>query len=842
MPLPNLQRLLTAVVATCVRLPAAVTAAVGALVVAAALFVANNASVHTDLDDLISQDAPYRQHAAALEAAFPHSGNRLVVMIEGGSVDARRAAATDFADALRQRPDLVREVFAPAIDPFFLRHGLLYRDTAAMEAALDRLAAAQPILGRLGADPTPSNLVELMADGIERGMPEIVDLVGPALAAAGAGTPRPIAWLDQFGATGDADRIVVDVAPALDFTRVQPAAATLAHARAVASTLEARHAGVTFALTGSVAMEAEELDAASTGATRASLLSLALVALVLGWGLRSLRHVLGLVVTLVAGLVLTAAAGLLLVGTFTMISIAFAVLFIGLGVDFGIHVMLRAEEAASERLPWHQCIVAGTVGAAPALAVCTLTTVVAFLSFAPTAYVGLAELGIIAAAGLVVALTLSLTLLPALLALMGRPHQLAPLNGKSPARSLRGGLAILCLLAAAAGIPAAFDLRFDGDPLALRPADAPSVEAFRRLLDEAGASAYGASVLADTPADAVVLGDRLEALPEVRRVVTLESFVPEDQETKLFLLDDALLALTLPRADVASSGDADRLLAALNRARDAATRAGESVTADAARALSARLDTDPALAERLAKVWFAYWPQTVRTLSTLLEAGPVEADGLPADLRQRFLSPEGQLRLQVEPAQSLSDPTALAGFARAVVSVAPNAAGSAVQIHGGAVEVVNAMRQALLVAFVGVLGVLALTLRRTLDVALVAGAVAVAALLTVAAMAMFDLAFNFANVIVLPLLIGFGVDAAIHVVVRWRNGRHHDELARSYTPRAVLLSALTTIASFGTLMTSAHLGTASMGLLLTVALAASLLATLVVLPACLAWLSRRHAR
>ena len=130
-------------------------------------------------------------------------------------------------------------------------------------------------------------------------------------------------------------------------------------------------------------------------------------------------------------------------------------------------------------------------------------------------------------------------------------------------------------------------------------------------------------------------------------------------------------------------------------------------------------------------------------------------------------------------------------------------------------------------------------LRRLSDVALVFAPLALAALLTVAASVLTGLSFNFANVIVLPLLFGLGVASAIHLVLRERAGSGLVGLFGTSTPRAVVFSALTTIGSFASIALSSHPGTSSMGILLALAITLSLLCTLVVLPALMALAARR---
>jgi hypothetical protein len=385
-----------------------------------------------------------------------------------------------------------------------------------------------------------------------------------------------------------------------------------------------------------------------------------------------------------------------------------------------------------------------------------------------------------------------------------------------------------------AALPLALDVRFAGDPLALKAPYAPSVAAFRALLADPDVSPYRAELLVADATAAVEATARLDSLVEVGRVVGIARFIPEDQARKLALLDDARFFLDVPTLQPSPLAVPAELSAALDRLADVA---GEGPLATTARTLARRVGTERGVAGELQAAWFRYWPQALERLGAWLDAGPVELADLPPVLAERYVAADGQQRLEILPARSLDDPAERRAFARAVLAVAPDAAGNVVQMTAAADLVARAMLEATGLALVGVTLLVGLALRRPGDVAAVMMAVLLAASLTLGTMALLDLPFNFANVIVLPLLLGFGVDAAIHVVLRRRETHDIARIAATSTPRAVLLSALTTLASFGTLMLSPHAGTASMGLLLTIAMLASLAASLVALPA---WLDRRR--
>ncbi|MBT6116506.1 MAG: MMPL family transporter, partial [Rhodospirillaceae bacterium] len=211
---------------------------------------------------------------------------------------------------------------------------------------------------------------------------------------------------------------------------------------------------------------------------------------------------------------------------------------------------------------------------------------------------------------------------------------------------------------------------------------------------------------------------------------------------------------------------------------------------------------------------------------------------MPLSLLRRYVAENGLSRVEVEPAEDIMDPGALRRFVGAVRTVAPDATGSPVLLLEAGDAVTGAMRQATVTALVVIALLLVVLLRSLRDTLLVLAPLLLAGALTGAASVLFSLPFNYANVIVLPLLLGLGVASGIHLVFRARDEGMGRPLLSTSTPRAVVFSALTTMASFGSLVVSSHKGTASMGELLTVAIGFTLLSTLVVLPALLAAFGR----
>jgi len=657
-----------------------------------------------------------------------------------------------------------------------------------------------------------------------------------------AGQYAELSWRRLAGGDDDASstRAVVVAQPRLDHASMAPAAEAIAALRSEAAALGIDAAnGLRLGLTGAAVLDTEELESVGSGALVAAGLTTVAVALLLVWGLRSLRLILATLLTLAVGLVLTAAFATLAIGRLNLISVTFAVLFVGLGVDFGIHLVLRFREALDGGERKHPALRTAVAGVAGPLSLSALCAGLGFLAFVPTDYQGLAELGMISAAGMAIAWAVSLTLLPALLAML-RPR-LRPIAswGAGATGPKRPGLVVA--VAALAGVVSLLALpavSFDFNPLNLKDPESESVRVFNALAADPETSPHVVDVLAPTLEQADALAARLEALPEVEAALTLRDFVPEAQDEKLELIDSLAFYLgpTLSPADPASPLEPQARRDAWAALHTALESAGSDPGAERlAAALEAfgQEPSDAALAEIEARLTGTL-PELLERLRQGLDAEPVTLDDLPAGLRAHWVNDRGQARVLVRPTGPIVDNAGLEAFARAVLDETPHATGTPVVILEGGREVVGAFREASILAFAIITALLVLVLRRVRDLVLVLTPLTLAILFTAATAVLLGLDLNFANVIVLPLLLGLGVSGALHVVMRWRHEDRLTDLAATSTPRAVLFSALTTVASFGSLAISDHLGLASMGLLLAIAIFWSLVCNLLVLPSMLA--------
>ena len=805
--------------------------------------------IDTSTTEMISPDVSFRRNLTAFQHAFPEFRDTVVAVIEGETPERVDLAASDLADQLRAS-DHFTAVDHPPGEVFFARNGLLYLPPEELQALTERLAQAQPLLAALADDPSLRGLAGFLdlvleyqaQDEAAPELDQVLAAMAEVVEAQLAGQYAELSWRRLAGGGDDLSptRAVVVAQPRLDHGSMAPAADAIATLRSEAAALGiAADNGLRLGLTGAAVLDTEELESVGSGALLAAGLTTVAVAILLVWGLRSLRLILATLLTLAVGLVLTAGFATLAIGRLNLISVTFAVLFVGLGVDFGIHLVLRFREALDGGERKHAALRTAVAGVAGPLSLSALCAGLGFLAFVPTDYQGLAELGMISAAGMAIAWAVSLTLLPALLAML-RPR-LRPVAhwGAGVTGPTRPGLVVA--VAALAGVVSLLALpavSFDFNPLNLKDPESESVRVFNALAADPETSPYVIDVLAPTLEQADALAARLEALPEVEAALTVRGFVPEAQDEKLELIDSLAFYLgpTLSPADPALPIDPQARREAFAALRAALENAASDPGAERLAAALEGFGQDPAdaaLAELEARLTGTL-PELLERLRRGLDAEAVTFEDLPAGLRDHWVNEQGQARVLVRPAGPISDNADLEAFARAVLDEAPHATGTPVVILEGGREVVGAFREASLLAFAIITALLVIVLRKVRDLVLVLAPLTLAILFTAATAVLLGLDLNFANVIVLPLLLGLGVSGALHVVMRWRHEDRLTDLAATSTPRAVLFSALTTVASFGSLAISDHLGLASMGLLLAIAIFWSLVCNLLVLPSMLA--------
>jgi len=876
-PDPSRPRLLSALAGFC-HVRGGIVAAGALLLTALCLqFILTHTAVSTDFNALLSDKLPFAKNQALLEQAFPRHNDTVILVIDGDTADLAEYTVHAMTAWLSRHPGVADHFSERGGSAFFRKNGLLYLSPEDLEDVAGRLAGMQPVLARLAMNTT---------------LPGLAGLIGDALGPDGSGMADQRAtlvrlfeaWRSAMRAVeqhrffvfpwreimaGDASvlaarRRMIEVTPHTDHDAIQPAAGSIESIRQAITALGLTPAhGIRIRLTGSAMLDYVQLEGAMQAAGLATLLASALILVLLFAALRNARMVLAITLTLAMSLIWTAAFALYATAPLNVISISFAVLFVGMGVDFGIQFGMHCRREAGKGRSATTAVRRATAWLGAAMTLSATAAAAGFLSFTPTAYKGLADLGVIAGAGMALALAATFTLLPALMGLMHLPvtRPLTKTTRGTPRPGLPAAwisahartIAGAALISAGAALIPAMHLAFDFNPLHLLDTNEPAVKTFRDLAKESGTSPYAIEILAPDQAGAEQLAASLRRRNNVARVLTLGSFVPGDQTEKLAIIHD--LAMLMPpftlQVTKAVPSSSAAIAAALTRMvhvlDEYARRHARNPLAPRAGALSRGIrdflrhsSGDTGALPALEKVLTQGLARQIRMLATALEAEEINIHTLPASLTRRFLAADGPALVKVYSSLDLDDAGNMERFVRQTRLIAPNAGGDPVMMVAGGHAVALAFRQASMLAFVFVAILLAFSLRSARYCTGVLAPLLLAVLLTAAVMELLGIPLNLANVIVAPLLAGLGVSYGIYLALRQRMEGIHGLFA-SATPRAVLFSALTTLCSFGSLAISGDTAMACLGITLTIALAAVLVCVLIVQPALLSFIpSRQH--
>ncbi|MGJ7917804.1 MMPL family transporter [Massilia sp. LXY-6] len=834
----------------------AVVAAFALLVAGACVYVSGHFAITTDVGRLMDPGAPWAKRDAAVAAAFPERGDTTLAVLRAPAPELAAQAARELAASLGRQPDRFRSVALGEGDEFFRRNGLLYLPAPELVRMTDALRDARPLLNTLAHDPSLRGLANLLSVSLGTplqtgqlalpGMAPLLARSADAVEGVLAGRQAALSWQDLVEASPPANAFsLVEIRPVLDFKELMPGAAAADAIRASAHKLRlAQRYQASVALTGPIPLSDDEFSSLQEGSLFSSGLAVVLVLALLWYALRSGKLILAVCLTMAGGLALTAALGIMMVGALNLISVAFAILFVGIGIDFGIQFGVRFREMHLRRATAAQALNdAGRAIALP-LTVAAIATAFGFLAFLPTAYRGVAELGQIAGCGILfVALPSCLTVLPALIRLLDPPAggtapgfpRLAPVDRALQAH--RKALLGCTLALVAAGLPLLRHLEFDFNPLHLKDPGSESMAMLRTLSRSTDIGLDNVQVLAPSLAQARAEAERIDSLPEVARAVTLASLVPDQQADKLQRIGATaeVLMPVLAQQPVPPAPDAARM-AALRAAaislRNAALDHPGPGAAPATRlshALGALARADPDTRDRAEAAVAGPLRIALADLQLALQARPVTLASLPDAVKRNWIAADGRALVDISPRRAkdadhggaAAESAHLRRFALAVQRVAPDASGGPISVMGAAELIVEAFVQAAILAVVTITLLLWIAFRRFGDVLRTMVPLLVSGLVTLEACVLLGISLNFANIIALPLLLGVGVAFKIYYVMAWRSGEA--ALLQHGLTEAIVVSAATTGTAFGSLWLSRHPGTASMGELLVLSLVCTLI-------------------
>ena len=819
-------------------------------------YTAYNLGVNSNTSEMFDDKLPFRQIRNHYKQTFPITEDNLVVVVSGSVPELVRSVSDSIANELKKKSEFFYSVYQPTQEEFFKKHQLLFLDSAELSDLAQKVLKARPMMSFISDNYSLKGLFSFLGLMVRFSSPKQLEGMTPlfrdmdsVLVATIEGRTSLMSWQNLMGDIPDSYDVgysFIQVKPVLDYNRLQPVKPAIEEVKRIVSSYN--NGEVSVRITGKKAMAYEEMGSVMDGAIQASLLALVMVSLVLWLGLRSFRLIAATLITLIVGLILTAAFSTWAVGQLNMISVAFAVLYIGLGVDYAIHICLRYRELGQDNLDSREAIVISIKDIGPALVLSTLSTSIGFYAFVPTDFAGVSELGIIAGTGMFISLLVTLTLLPSLIWKLSTfsNKKLIPANSnggpiveKYP-RYIRTGTFILILVAVWL-LP---KVKFDYDPINLRDPKSESVSTIRELMGTQSFTPWTLNVLANDSAESVVYAQTLKPLSTVDRVLNIYSFIPENQTPKLAIIDKVQDVFS-DMPTVSFDFDEVPINEQVKAIQDFGALLGSpfysehAVASDFSKHLAQFGDSVYSLEQswktqviqNLQSNLLRSLPYTISGLKNSMEADTVTFESLPKNLKDRWVGINGVLRVQVLPAAGIKSNRELRIFSNQVQHVAPEATGDLMVTIASGDTVVRSFKQAILYALMSITLILLLYLRNIKDTLLILLPLILAGAFTGALTVILDIDFNFANIIALPLLLGLGVDNGVHIVHRAKTNNSGRSLLQTSTARAILFSSLTTLFSFGNLAFSPHRGTASMGLLLTFGVIFVLFTTLVILPA-----------
>ncbi|MDR9827599.1 efflux RND transporter permease subunit [Vibrio sp. FNV 38] len=764
-------------------------------------------AVNADLSSLVEQEGEWVDNLQEIGATFPNTGNVLVLISSDSDDKATAIAAKEYTSKLASafnQEAIFTDVFTPSTLAWFDQYALGFisdDDFSQLVGQFEYQIAPAVMSAKM------QSIEQYFAQLIEAG-DEVSEPLTPIITAASGENVDWQAQLQQSMTVPKNYLLTLTAEP--DNGLKNPNQQVIAKLDEIIHSVD-KPTGISVAYTGQTPLDYDEIKDANDSIALAGSASLVGLLLILAIGIRSVRVIAACYLTVLIGLTWTFAAGLAVVGHYSTISIVFMVMFIGLAVDFAIHLCLHVQELRASGEDNQTALAHAMKHSIRPLGLCALSSGFGFMSFYPTAYTGLGELGIISAMGMLLGLLATFTVIPLFFRFFGFPtvrhrvdHGFGKCYGAWLAKQSKVviSIAVLLFFVMAFG---ANQFKFDFSTLVLKNPDSMSVSSLNRLQTLGLGSSYQLYAVADDRIQAQQWKSDLIKLDSVSGVTVASDFLPQKWQER-----QNTLASVMSRASVLDPVD----YATLRKTA---------------------LDEQWAQAELLPD---SFAPQNgahlfvgTQSLAQSMTPQPIpNVADIPVELLSRYVSADDRYLLMIVPSEDMTHVDSVQRFIEQVHSVAPGASGRAVAEQQVGEIIVSAFQMAIVIAIVAITILLATTIRSARDIALIFIPLTLASLTTLGMMHWLNLSMNMANIIVIPLIFGLGVDNGIHIVNRFRAvGDIHTFFATS-TPKATVVSCLSTLTTFGALILAQHQGMHSIGVVLTIALSSILVYSLVLLP------------
>jgi len=843
----------------------------------------------TGRGDLVAKDLPYVQRHEAFRQEFDDFDG-MIVVVEGDDPEQKKNFADRLAEKLKSRPDVFSDVFYKIDTSYFEDKGLLFLDPEELVDLFQKIEDRQQFLDDVNATPNLDQLLKSINAEISSGMVNTLlsdfigsgdeekddaadlDLLISLLRQMTSHLKGKAVYKSPWSAffTGDEETLkeqgyLISGKNNLMFILVTPNEDKSSFTgykdsieiarRQVDETLE-QFPKVTVGITGEDVIASDEMTLTQVDVKKATLIALAGVSLLFILAFRGVAKPLMAVFCLIVALCWSIGFTTLTVGHLNILSVVFTTILIGLGIDFGIHILERFKEermAGEDISSSLQKTVEGTGRGNFAGAI---TTALAFGAMTLTDFVGVAELGWIAAWGILFCMLAMLLLLPALLAVEEKFRKTDYTGGVLPKEKKKwvAGLfrhyyviIFVCLILVGLSALSLKNLAFDYNLLNLQAKNTEAVAYEIKIMQNANRSTWSAAMIADTLEEAQEKLNTVKALSTVGEVESILSLIPADQAENLEFLkknSSVLSDFEVEEEDIPFS--IKSIARSLKRIRFKLRSKEEDEPTDSVqeaglwvqRVTDELANTDPKTARKRLSVFskqlFADYRGKITDLRKNANPSPVEIDELPGEMRKRFISNKGRFLISIFPSVDFWDIDEREKFLAELREVDPDVVGNAVHMFESSRLMKEGYVNGGIYAMAAIVIFVFLTFKNFKTALFIFLPVIVGSLWTIGIMDLTGVRFNLANLVILPLILGIGVVNGIHIIHRYREepDKSIPVLSKS-TGQAVILSSLTTMIGFGSMMVADHQGIFSLGLVLTIGVGSCLVASITIVPAVL---------
>lgn len=854
-------------------------------------YTATHLHFNTSRRDLVSKNLPYEKlYEQYREKFFDFDG--VTVVIEGTNSDEMKGFAEALVQKLQSDPSIYSEILYKINLDYFRDKGLLYLDKPGLTGLVEMIKSRRDFLDEINGAPGLNSFMRGINTQISSGMvdtllsdflgssseekkndPADLQLLSSILGQMNShlnGEPRYRSpWrslLSKKEASLAEEGYMISDDGKLMFVLINPkntdngfAGPTTAikAVRQLIADLKPGFPNIEVGVTGSNVIAADEMTTTQADVKVASLISLAGVTLLFFVAYRGIFKPLLAIFCLIIALCWSMGFTTLIIGHLNILSIVSVTVLIGLGVDFGIHVLERYREEKNlgkDVIPALQQTLRKTGHGNLAGAI---ITAIAFFAMTFTDFTGIAELGLICGGGILLCFVAMIVLLPAMVVLEDRwqnkfsPEHASPIARHTQFEKLLGHYQLIIGVSAVllfASLFAFIGMKFDYNLLNLQAKGTEAVKYELKIINNGSHSTWYAAVIADSFEDAVEKQKRLETIPSVGKVESILSVIPKNQEERLESIktvapvidglevrpeDDAFslpaLAETVKKIRFKLRSRSDDPSDPVNQAGALAQKFLDDLGAIDAATAQDRLN-------RFSAELFQDYRKKIGDLKTSAHPSPVKMEELPPLLKKRFLGKNGngKFLIQVYPNINIWERRAMEEFLTELRKIDPNVTGNAVHMYESSQLMKNGYINGGIYALAAIFFFVLASFRNLKTTALILLPKLVGSVWTVGLMKIVGIKLNMANLIILPLISGIGLVNGIHIVHRFREDPNSDvSVLSKSTGQGVVLSSLATMIGFGSLMVADHRGIYSLGLLLTLGIGSSLLASITLLPAML---------